>query len=91
MTSQVKLHHFSIKNNNGAVLYVISHLSYVWSNTEIIDFLVFQIFGNVESKKKYIVDTFDGQCIPPKWLIQNDRNSFEPNVPFGRLEPSDCP
>ena len=43
-------------------------------------FLVLQIFGNVESKKKYIVDTFDGQCIPPKWLIQNDRNSFEPNA-----------
>jgi len=48
------------------------------------------MFGIVESKKKYIVDTFDGQCIPPKWLIQNDRNSFEPNGPFGRLEPSEC-
>ena len=54
-------------------------------------FLVLQIFGNVESKKKYIVDTFDGQCIPPKWLIQNDRNSFEPNGPFGRPDPSGQP
>ena len=38
-------------------------------NNKILDFLV-----NIAlAQKKYAVETFDGLCIPPPWLVENDK------------------